>query len=141
MKNSRKLCLYQTYKEDYQLENYLTVIKNAPQRRMFTKFRISNHKLEIEYGRYKNIPREERFCKSYNMNKVEDEYHFAFECQKYETQRNNSHNILKHYFNMNVTRESKCALMGTLISSKDPVTIDLLSRHILTCFSVRDKGL
>ena len=86
--NSRKLSFYQTFKKGYQLEKYLNVIKNFSQRRTYTRFRISNHKLEIEYGRYQNTPRDERICKNCNLQEVEDEFHFSLECQKYETLRN-----------------------------------------------------
>ena len=54
---------------------------------MFTKFRMSNHKLEIERGRYQKIPRRERFCKLCTDNVLGDEYHFIFECKTLATVR------------------------------------------------------
>ena len=75
-KNSTKLSFYSTFKDDFKLEEYLNTIKDSNQRRLFSKFRISNHKLEIEFGRYKNIPRNERFCKFCDQSTVEDEFHF-----------------------------------------------------------------
>jgi hypothetical protein len=45
-------------------------------RQLFTKFRVSDHSLEIETGRYKHITREERICKNCNLNEIGDEYHF-----------------------------------------------------------------
>ena len=36
---------------------------NFKMRQLFTKFRVSDHSLEIESGRYKNITREDRKCK------------------------------------------------------------------------------
>ena len=50
--NSSKFRFYNKVKKEYKLEEYLTAIKNSSQRRLYTKFRISNHKLLIEYGRY-----------------------------------------------------------------------------------------
>ena len=44
-----------------------------------TKFRLSDHNLAIELGRYKNIPRNQRhfkFCKT-----LDDEFHFCFDCK------------------------------------------------------------
>jgi hypothetical protein len=51
-------------------------------RQLFTKFRVSDHSLEIESGRYKNITREERICKNCNLNEIGDEleYHFFLKC-------------------------------------------------------------
>ena len=75
--NSSKLSFYSTFKSEYKLEDYLTTIRNASQRKAVTKFRISCHKLQIEYGRYHNIPREQRLCNLCDTNEIEDEYHFA----------------------------------------------------------------
>jgi hypothetical protein len=44
------------------------------------KFRVSDHSLEIESGRYKSITREERKCKNCNLNEIGDEYHFFLKC-------------------------------------------------------------
>jgi hypothetical protein len=42
-----------------------------------SKFRISAHNLEIEMGRYKNKPRDERLCSG--CLKVKNEVHFLFD--------------------------------------------------------------
>ena len=49
---------------------------NLKNRKIIAKFRISNHNLEIETRRYKNIPRE--FIIYPSSNKIEDENHFSF---------------------------------------------------------------
>ena len=64
---------------------YLDKIKNFEQRRTLTRFRISAHKLAIETGRYKGIPRHDRICTRCTDNTVEDERHFLFSCN-YHTQ-------------------------------------------------------
>jgi hypothetical protein len=46
-------------------------------RQLFTKFRVSDHSLEIELGRYKNITREERICKNSNLNEIRDTLYFS----------------------------------------------------------------
>jgi hypothetical protein len=51
-------------------------------RQLFTKFRVSDHSLEIESGRNKNITREERICKNCNLNEIGDEYHFFLKCRQ-----------------------------------------------------------
>ncbi|CAB4021132.1 Hypothetical predicted protein [Paramuricea clavata] len=141
VRNSRKLSFYYTFKKNYKMEEYLNTIKDPSQRRMFAKFRISNHKLLIEYGRYRNIPREERYCKLCGTQKVEDEFHFAFECQNYENIRNDSSNILKNIFQMTLVTESKQNLLSHVISSTDSVLIDLFSKFIAKYFNIRDKSL
>ncbi|CAB4003282.1 Hypothetical predicted protein, partial [Paramuricea clavata] len=91
------------------------------QRRLFSKFCISHHKLEIEFGRYSDVPRQERLCKYCDKLAVEDEFHFSFECEKYQNLQNNSRNILKNYFQMSITDELKRKLLSDLMSLNDPV--------------------
>ena len=46
----------------------------------FCKFRILNHKLLIEYGRWHTIARNMRFCNLCNQNEIGDAYHYILEC-------------------------------------------------------------
>ena len=48
---------------------------------------------------YISIPKE-RVCKHCNNGSVEDEFHFAFECHKYDNLRNNCNPILKNIFQL-----------------------------------------
>jgi hypothetical protein len=52
---------------------FISLIQNPTIRRTFSQYRISNHKLQIERGRYENIPRrrEERICKLCDSGEVE----------------------------------------------------------------------
>ena len=43
-------------------------------------------------GRYKNIPRNQRFCRYCHENKVEDELHFFTLCSKYSVFRSTLYN-------------------------------------------------
>ncbi len=54
------------------------------------KFRISNHKLDIELGRHKSppIPAHQRICSKCNAGVVGDEIHFLLECGATEVLRN-----------------------------------------------------
>jgi exonuclease III len=81
--NTAKLEFYSNIKEDFKFNNYLTIIKNQKYRIAFTKFICSAHNLEIEVGRYHNIPRNERTCKLCNQKQVENEYHFMLTCPIY----------------------------------------------------------
>jgi hypothetical protein len=46
------------------LEDYLKLTKIFNNRQLLTKFKTSDHPLEIELGRYKKIPRHQRLCKT-----------------------------------------------------------------------------
>jgi hypothetical protein len=56
------------------LEEYLIKEKNYKNRQLIAKFRTSDHCLQIETGRYINIPHQQRLCTTCNI--LEDEYHF-----------------------------------------------------------------
>lgn len=77
--DSSKLYLYSKLKTEIKLENYLIKETNFKTRQLITKFRVSDHNLEVEIGRYKNIPREQRTCKICTKD-IDDEYHFFLNC-------------------------------------------------------------
>jgi hypothetical protein len=47
---------------------------------LYDKLRSDTLKLNVETGRYQNVARENRICLSYNMNALEDKYHFVLVC-------------------------------------------------------------
>ena len=89
---SPKLAFYHAIKQNFQKEPYLDNIKNASNRYRTTRLRISAHDFEIESGRYKGIPRDERICKwcqiSIYGNFIEDERHVLYTCDLYGELRN-----------------------------------------------------
>ena len=76
-----KLRTYGLLKKEIGMERYLTTIKNPIIRETMTKFRLSNHRLQIELGRHQNTPKEQRFCK-FCPNLVESEVHFLINCSR-----------------------------------------------------------
>lgn len=78
--DNSKLKIYKTLKNSGNIseENYLSCPK-LEYRKLITKYRISDHNLLIEKGRYLKIPREERLCKK--CKKIEDETHFILYCK------------------------------------------------------------
>ena len=64
-------------------ENYLSCITENKYKTVLARFRTSSCNLFIETGRYDNSPRNEKLCKSWNMNQIEDEYHFLLVCLNY----------------------------------------------------------
>ena len=72
--DNSKLYLYNKIKHDIVLEEYLIKEKKFKNRQLIAKFRTSDHCLQIETGRYINIPHQQRLCTTCNI--LEDEYHF-----------------------------------------------------------------
>jgi hypothetical protein len=62
---------------NFGFENYLHILSDFNQRKSFTKFRISNHKLKIETGRYSKpiTPLENRICEKCFSDEIESEEH------------------------------------------------------------------
>ena len=81
-----KLRTYGLLKTKIGIEKYLIDIYNPKIRTTFTKFRLSNHALMIETGRFKKVPKEQRFC-PFCVNIVESEVHFLINCPTYQPLR------------------------------------------------------
>ena len=58
-----KLKCYQALKTEYELEEYLLTVRDTKQRQILTKYRLSDHSLAIERGRYKKRSEERRVGK------------------------------------------------------------------------------
>ena len=69
--DNSQLYLYNKIKHDIVLEEYLIKEKNFKNRQLIAKFRTSDHCLQIETGRYINIPHQQRLCTTCNI--LEDE--------------------------------------------------------------------
>ena len=84
-KSGNKLRTYRTFKQNFCFEPYLN-IGNREQKRLFSKFRLSDHCLEIELGRYKGLDANKRICQLCK-NAVEDEPHFLLNCPELNQER------------------------------------------------------
>ena len=62
---------------------------------VITRWRLSNHKLRIETGRYKDIRREDRKC--FQCNILEDETHAIFDCPAFWHIRRNYKHLIEKY--------------------------------------------
>jgi hypothetical protein len=64
----------------YESESYLCDISCVQLRKALAWFRCGNTQLEVVLGSWKGVPYEERFCRSYDLGKVEDEKHLLLIC-------------------------------------------------------------
>ena len=60
--------VFHTFRPECVKYNYLSNIKDFNQKRLYSKLRTRNQKLEIEHGRYTKIPREERYSSTSHLN-------------------------------------------------------------------------
>lgn len=78
--NTSPKCInYRVFKDTFLFEKYLV---DLPPRLSIPlcKFRLLNHKLPIETGRFIGTPRAERYCELCNKNSIGDEYHLLLQC-------------------------------------------------------------
>ncbi len=112
---SPKLSFYHSCKTQFVREPYLDLCKGFSRRYSTTKLRISSHDLQIERGRYHNVPREQRNCEwcktSMGLDTIENETHFLFNCDLYQDLRIKLINNLKK-----LPRIAECEIIDTNIN-------------------------
>ena len=119
-----RLQFYRKIKNNVKFESYLE-LPNYDIRKIIAKIRCSDHMLEIEKGRHRKIPREERVCKVCNDNEVETEDHFLTKCKLYDNIKT------KH----NITRTENSIL---LIRDTNP---EIFGKYLLEAFEEREKTM
>lgn len=83
-----------------------------------TRWRLSSHDLNIEIGRHKHIPRENRFCPNC-LNSIEDEEHVIYHCPIYNTIRSKYATHLEKYSDVksifNPVNKEDAIVLGNLL--------------------------
>ena len=79
-------------KQHFQYERYLDFLLRFDARQRLTKLCTSSRRLEIELGKYsynsrRKIPEDQRTCKQYALNAIENEQHVLMVCSKYQAGR------------------------------------------------------
>ena len=142
LENSKKLEFYKTFKDEYSTSDYLYQLRHYDERQNFVKFKISNHKLMIEHGRYQidHLPRENRLCPLCNSNQVEDEIHFFFQCNKYSVKRqafiNQINGIIPDF-----DKKSSPESIKLIMNSNEHYVKKLVMKFIFSCMKIRDPLL
>ena len=71
--------------QTYRIEPYLLLCTKPEHRKALCILRISAHDLQVERGRYANVAREDRKCRTSGV--VEDGLHFLNDCTRYDLLR------------------------------------------------------
>ncbi|XP_037402655.1 T-lymphocyte activation antigen CD80-like [Pygocentrus nattereri] len=133
-----RLTCFLTLKHEYALATYLLTVRDTKQRQILTKYRLSDHSLAVERGRFKHswIPREDRVCGHCKTGEVETEVHFLLHCPKYEHIRNK-------YFSQ--FEEEESGFRALTDSQKLTVTLGegpsapTAARYVHECHTLRDS--
>ena len=138
--NTRKLKFYNTFKKEFKPEGYLDKIEHISARKQFAKFRISNHQLQIETGRYRTdkIFNPNCICQLCNLNETEDENHLLFHYHCSNSIRMSFTQNLKTLCPDFVYKEGE-ECIEELMNSSNIVTVKLFSKFVFDCFLKRSK--
>ena len=86
---NKKLKFYSIFKNETKYSEFINHVKNPEHKRIASKFRIGNHNLRIESGRFTipKTPEDLRICDHCSLNSVENEMHVLFHCNLYDDLR------------------------------------------------------
>ena len=140
-KNTHKLSFYSSLKENYQPESYFDVLQNKEIRKQLTKFRISNHKLMIETGRYQHskLPADVRFCPVCATSEIENEEHFIINCKKYDHVREKLLDEIKLVTNSKTILNN--GSLRSLMTSTNPKIVKLFLYFLFQCVLIHNSTL
>ena len=113
---------YYLFKQDLNFENYLINLSMKHYSSLL-KFRLSNHRLPVETGRWENISLDERKCNLCPKNDIRDEFHYLFTCDNFHSDRKQ---FLKSYF----YKKPNVMKFKELFSTKDTQTLINLAKYV-----------
>ncbi|MCU7801540.1 MAG: hypothetical protein KZQ70_15755, partial [gamma proteobacterium symbiont of Lucinoma myriamae] len=113
---------YSIFKHEINLEQYLVNLPKSDYLKLI-RFRLSNHKLPVEKGRWDDIPLNERKCSKCDKNDIGDEFHYLFTCSYFDTERKQ---FLKPYF----YKRPNIIKFKELLSSNNVTLLKKLSKFV-----------
>ena len=136
---SPKAISFVKFKRTIIYEKYLDKIINPKYKTALSRFRMSNHNLLIEKGRYvrPRLDRNERKC--FNCkDEIEDEYHFIIKCPLYTNERRDliglSENMYKNFNSL--SDEQKFVF---ILSNENENILETLARFIFHSLKNREQ--
>ena len=126
--------LYKHLVNEFKLQNYLRKPLDARCLKEITKIRTCAHKLNLEFGRHRNVERSERKCRLCNLNEIEDEYHFILQCPLYNGIRIK---FIKTYYH----KRPSVLKLTQLLTSQNNKELSNLGHYLLKANAFRDQLL
>ena len=126
--SQNKLDVYRLVKQNFCAENYVKLNFKKQIRSVITQLRAGCLPIEIELGRYQNIPRDQRLCKQCTHNHIENELHFIFHCPKFDQIRHDLFSSLNATCGPNASdaEKIKCLFTSNLFVKTGKFIIDAL---------------
>jgi len=106
--------------------SYLQVIKNVQLRQTLSRFRCSNHRLEVECGKHtkpESVPKRDKVCHMCSLGVVEDEDHLLLVCP--------AHHDIRCKFGQHLGKQlTPCSLLTKLMCSANQKAVAL---YLVSC--------
>lgn len=112
---------YKIFKTKFGFEHYLVSIEEK-YKKYLVKFRTRNHRLPIETGRWRRIPRHNRTCHLCHTD-VGDEYHYLMSCSHFS-------NLRKLYIDRQYFLRPNVIKFSNLLNIKHPAKLRKLCTFI-----------
>lgn len=137
---SRKLRTYKIFKESVETEPYVYCILNRGYRSILARLRAGVLPLEIETGRWRAVPAQQRYCKLCNSGHVEDEIHFIFDCEIYTPERlalfENVEQRLPGFRHKSVNEKLKILMSKNVINIFAKFLFDIFNKRQNTIYTI-----
>lgn len=130
-----KLRTYVKIKSDYCQEPTLLKTLSTKKRAVLSKLRSGTFPIEIEKGRYRQLPVERRICKLCTKQAIEDEIHFVIKCPAYDQERQTMFNIANQKLTIDLQELSDEEQFKTLLTS--PESICAVANYLTVSLDVR----
>ena len=126
LETSQKAIIYRLFKTEHIYEPYLNIL-SLKNRKVFIRFRLCNHRLPIETGRWLNILRGERICIMCNQGCIGDEFHYLFQCTVLNDLR-------KRYLSCYYCKHPSLIKMNQLFNKHSKVVLINFCQYLKQCF-------
>ncbi len=127
-----KLRTYSVFKSHTEVASHICCNMPKFERSLVSQLRLGILPLRIETGRYSNLEENQRICLVCDMNEIENEHHFLFECNLYSAERS----VFETKLN--------CTFSGMSIVNKFKTVFEhpfLLGKYVKIAFSKRRDKL
>ena len=136
---SPKLRTFVKFKDFSNTPAYITKPLSFIQRKFLAKVRLGCLEIRIETGRYARprLPAEARLCQicTNDGQRIEDEYHFIFDCKAYEHERF----LWKHKMELPANFETETQEKKFDLVLNEPKNVKLTAQYLISIFDTRSK--
>ena len=132
LRKQPKMRTYCQFKSDFIMEPYLSEINLLPSRVMISKFRLSDHRLEIESGRYHRPRKNWRTENVITCDVLEDEKHCLLSCRINEKARVTAFSTISKY-KPSFSYMDTSSKFSYLMTTRDPKVSAVVYEYINTC--------